>query len=105
MPIVSQKRAYGTILNDLSSLKHAHKFVWYELTWSSDYHFQHLLRGVKHFLGQAVSRKRAITSSILHEAWDSFPLYTAMCALFLVVFFTFLHKSNLVPDNMRQISP
>ena len=103
--LVSQKCAYGTILNDLSSLKHAHKFAWYELTWSSDYHFQLLLRGVKRFLGQAVSRKSAITSSILHEAWDSFPLYAAMCALFLVVFFTFLHKSNLVPDNTRQISP
>ena len=28
-----------------------------------------------------------------------------MCALILVAFFTFLHKSNLVPDNTRQISP
>ena len=28
-----------------------------------------------------------------------------MCALFLVVFSTFLHKSNLVPDNTRQIFP
>ena len=90
--LVSQKRAYGTILNDLSSLKHAHKFAWFELTWSSDYHFELLLQGVKRFLGQAVSRKSAITSSILHEAWDSFPLHAAMCALFLVVFFTFWDK-------------
>ena len=44
--LVSQKRAYGTIPNDLSSLKHAHKFARFELTWSSDYHFQLLLRGV-----------------------------------------------------------
>ena len=28
-----------------------------------------------------------------------------MCALFLVAFFTFLRKSNLVLDNPRQISP
>ena len=106
--LVSQKCAYGTILNDLSSLKHAHKFAWYELTWSSDYHFQLLLRGVKRFLGQAVSRKSAITPSILHAAWDSFdfsiPLHAAMWALFLVAFFTFLRKSNMVPDNTRQIS-
>ena len=32
------------------------------------------------------------------------PLHAAMWALFLVAFFTFLRKSNLVPDNTRQIS-
>ena len=57
---------------------------------------------LKRFLGQAVSRKSAITPSILHAAWDSFdfsiPLHAAMRALFLVAFFTFLRKSNLIPD-------
>ena len=108
--LVTQKRAYSTILNHLSSLKHAQKFAgYYELTWSSDYHFQLLLLGVKRFLGQAVSRKSAITPSILHAACNSFdfsiPLHAAMWALFLVAFFTFLRKSNLLPDNKRQISP
>ena len=107
--LVAQKRAYGTILNHISSLKHAHQLAGYELTWSSDYRFQLLLRGAKRFLGQAVSRKSAITPSILHAAFDFFnfsiPLHATMWALFLVVFFTFLHKSNLVPDNPRQISP
>ena len=107
--LVTQKRAYGTILNHLSSLKHAHQFPGCELTWNSDYYFQLLLRGVKRFLGQAVSRKSAITPFILHAAWDSFnfsiPLHAAMWAPFLFAFFTFLRKSNLVPDNTRQISP
>ena len=49
--LVAQKRAYGTVLNHVSSLKHAHRLAGYELTWSSDYHFQLLLRGVKRFLG------------------------------------------------------
>ena len=57
--LVTQKRAYGTVLNHISSLKHAHQFAGHELTWSSDYHFQLLLQGVKRFLGQAVSRKSA----------------------------------------------
>lgn len=104
-----QKRASGTILNHLSSLKHAHQIAGYELTWSSNYHFQLLLRGTKRFLGQAVARKYAITPSILHAAFDHFnlslPLHAAMWALFLVAFFTFLRKSNLVPDNLRRISP
>ena len=107
--LVAQKRAYGTVLNHISSLKHAHQFAGYQLTWSSDYHFQLLLRGVKRFLGQAVSRKSAMTPSILHAAFALFdfsiPLHAAMWALLLVAFFTFLRKSNLVPDNRRQISP
>ena len=44
--LVTQKRAHGTILSHLSSLKHANKFAEYGLTWSSDYHFQRLLRVV-----------------------------------------------------------
>ena len=68
-----------------------------------------LLRGAKCFLGQAVSRKSSITPSILTAAFDLFnfsiPLHATMWALFLVAFFTFLCKSNLVPDNPRQISP
>ena len=87
--------AYGTVLNHISSLKHAHRLAGYELTWSSDYHFQLLLRGV--------SRKSPMTPSILHAAFDLFnfhiPLHAAMWALFLVAFFTFLRKSDLVPDN------
>ena len=67
-----------------------------------------MLRGVKRFLGQAVSRKSPMTPSILHAAFDLFnfhiPLHAAMWALFLAAFFTFLLKSNLVPDNTRQIS-
>lgn len=101
--LVAQNRTYGTILNHLSSLKHAHQLAGYELTWSSDYRFQLLLRGAKRFLGQAVSRKSAITPSILHAASALFnfsiPLHATMWALFLVAFFTFLRKSNLVPDN------
>ena len=80
--LVTQKRAYGIILNHISSLKHAHQLAGYELTWSSDYRFQLLLCGVKRFLGQAVSLKSTITPSILHAASDLFnpsiPLHATM---------------------------
>ena len=33
--LVAQKRAYGTALNHISSLKHAHCLAGYELTWIS----------------------------------------------------------------------
>lgn len=91
--LVAQNRTYDTILNHPGSLTHAHQLAGYELTWSSDYRFQLLLRGAKRFLGQAVSRKSAITPSILHAASALFnfsiPLQATMWALFLVAFFTF----------------
>ena len=76
--LVTQKGAYGTILNHLSGLKHAHQFAGYELTYSSDTFVTrcYTLFRPGHFL--------------------------AMWALFLV---TFSRKSNLVPDNTRQMSP
>lgn len=92
--LVMQKRAYGTMLDHISSLKHVHQLAGYDLTWSSDYHFQLLLQGVKCFLGQAVPSKSAMTPSILHAAFELFnfsiPLHAAMWALFLVAFLTFL---------------
>lgn len=47
--LVTWNRASGTILNHLSSLKRAHQIAGYELTWSSNYHYQLLLRGTKLF--------------------------------------------------------
>ena len=92
--LVAQNRVYGTILNHLSSLKHAHQLAGYELTWSSDYRFQLLLQGAKLFLGQAVSGKSTkFPHSILHAASALFnfsiPLHVTMWVLFLVAFFTF----------------
>ena len=107
--LVAQKQAYGTVLNHISSLKHAHRLAGYELTWSSDYHFQLLLRGVKRFLGQAVSRKSPMTPSILHAAFDLFnfriPLHAAMWALILVAFFTFCANLISYPTTRGKFSP
>ena len=95
-------------VNHISSLKHFHQLAGYELTLSSDYRFALLLRGAKRFLEQAVSRKSAITPHILHGMFVLFdfsiPRHAAMWALFLVVFFTLLRKSNLVTDTPRDIS-
>ena len=43
--LVAQKRVYGTVL----TCNHTHRLAGYEPTWSSDYHFQLLLRGVSVF--------------------------------------------------------
>ena len=48
---------------------------------------------------------RVITPQTSIHPWASDkPLHAAMWALFLIAFFTFLHKSNLVPDVANCIS-
>ena len=107
--LVSLGRVNGTILNHLSSIKHMHKFLGHDLTWDSDYRYKLLLRGVKRYLGTAVQRKAPITPRLLLRIVHLFdfdkPLHVAMWALFLVAFYSFLRKSNLVVDCAAQVSP
>ena len=58
-------RAYGTILNHLSSIKHMHELLRYELNWDSDYCYILLLHGDKRHLGIAVKRQAPITLHLL----------------------------------------
>ena len=107
--LVSLGRVYGTILNYLSSINHMHKLLGHDLTWDSDYRYKLLLRGVKRYLGTAVQRKAPITPRLLLRIVHLFdfdkPLHVAMWALFLVAFYSFLRKSNLVVDRAAQVSP
>ena len=65
--------------------------------------FQLALRGSKRLLGTAPFRKLPITPKLLLSMARLFnlgnPLHAAMWALFLVAFFSFLRKSNLVVDS------
>ena len=65
--------------------------------------FQLALRGSKRLLGAAPFRKLPITPKLLLSMARLFnlgnPLHAAMWALFLVAFFSFLRKSNLVVDS------
>lgn len=73
------------------------------------YSFQLALHGCKRFLGAAPARKLAITPILLSRMVSLFdathPLQAAMRALFLVAFFSFLRKSNLVVPSVRVNSP
>ena len=101
--LVSLGRAYGTSLNHLTSLKHMYKLLGHELTWDCDYRYKLLLRGAKRHLGTPVKREAPITSHLLLKIAPLFdrenPLQAAMWALFLVAFYSFLRKSNLVVDS------
>ena len=107
--LVSLSRVYGTILNHLSSIKHMHKLLGHELTWDTDYQYKLILRRAKRYLGTEVKRKAPITPRLLlrmvHLFDFSNPLDVAMWELFLVAFYSFLRKSNLVVNCVAQVLP
>ena len=102
-------RSYGTVQNHISTIKHYHRLFGFHPRWENLYSFQLALRGCKRFLGVAPARKLAITPILLLRMVSMFdatqPLQAAMRALFLVAFFSFLQKSNLVVPSAHVISP
>ncbi|XP_044165015.1 uncharacterized protein LOC122948955 [Acropora millepora] len=101
-------RAFGTIQNHISSIKHCHLLLGFALGWDSAYLFQLALRGSKRLLGTAPFRKLPITPNLLLSMARLVnlgnPLHAAMWALFLVAFFSFLRKSNLVAASPSTLS-
>ena len=102
-------RSYGTVQNHIASIKHFHRLFGFPPGWDHSYSFQLALRGCKRFLGSAPGRKLPITPTLLLRMVSlldpSNPLQAAMWALFLVAFFSFLRKSNLVVQSACVISP
>ena len=101
-------RRFGTIQNHISSLKHFHQFYGFHSGWEQNYSYKLIIKGLKRYLGMQSNRKQAITPLFLHRMAFFFdlriPLHAAMWALFLVAFFSFLRKSNLVVENTRSVS-
>ena len=102
-------RSYGTVQNRISTIKHYHCLFGFHPGWENLYSFQLALHGCKRFSGAAPARKLAITPILLLRMVSMFnatqPLQAAMQALFLVAFFSFLRKSNLVVPSAHVISP
>jgi len=100
-------RRFGTIQNHISSLKHFHEVYDFHLGWEQHYFFWVIIKGTKHYLGLQSNSKQAITPLMLHRMAFFFdlriPLHAAMWAYFLVAFFSFLRKSNLVIENTRSV--
>jgi len=93
-------RKYGTIQNHIASLKHFHQLHGFTLGWDTNFLFALTLKGLKRYASNFVNRKQAITPQMLHQMSACLkltsPLHAAMWSLFLVAFFSFLRKSNLV---------
>lgn len=101
-------RTFGTIQNHLASIKHFHQIAGFSLGWQEDYLFRLTLNGAKRYLSMAINRKEPITPSLLHTMAPLFrldnPLHAAMWSLFLVAFFSFLRKSNLVVSHNASLA-
>jgi hypothetical protein len=86
-----------------------HQYLGFALTWDTDYHYKLILRGCQRFIGLAPNRKSAFSPHMLYDInllLDlRLPLHSALWALCLVAFFTFLRKSNLVVEHADRISP
>ena len=63
---------------------------------------------MRRILGDCVARKEPITTEILFKLFCQFDFsnhsHVCMRALFLVVFFSFLRISNLVPFKLSEIA-
>ena len=96
-------RSYGTVQNHIASIKHFHHLLGFPPRWDNLYSFQLVLCGCKRFLGVAPARKLPITPILLLCMVSLFdtskPIQAAIRALFLVVFFSFLRKSNLLAQS------
>ena len=96
-------RTYGTITNHLSRIKHVNNLLGCDRVWDNHFRFNLVLRVAKRYIGlSSPTRKSPITPKILLQIYPLFsmdkPLHAALWALFLMAFFNFLRKSNLVSD-------
>ena len=100
-------RTYGTIINHLSRIKHVNQLLGCDRVWDNHFRFNLVLRGAKRYIGSSPTRKSPISPKILLQIYPLFSmdksLHAALWALFLMAFFNFLRKSNLVPDVENSI--
>ena len=100
---------YSSILNYLDGLRWLHVMFDLPPPPLSHCRVQLTLRGLKRLLSASVQRKLPITPTILLALRDvmdfSLPLHRALWAAFLLGFFTFFRKSNIIPPSHSQFSP
>ena len=106
---LSRTLKYSSIANYLDGLRWLHVMFDYPPPPISHCRVQLTLRGLKRLLSASVKRKLPITPTILLALRDvmdlSLPLHLAFWAAFLLGFFSFFRKSNIIPPSHSQFSP
>ncbi|XP_070567566.1 uncharacterized protein [Ptychodera flava] len=101
--------AYGTLLNFKASLKRFALYNGYDVEPLSDFFVSLSLRALKKELSCLPKQKLPITPSILLKFarfldFDK-PVHAALWSCFLIAFFGFFRKSNLVPSSTVTFDP
>ena len=93
-------RSAGTVFNYLNALRHVNLHMGFDVSFMDDYDSQMMKRAVCKILGDNHFRKSEISIHLLCQIVgcldDTIPLHCCMKALFLVAFFSFLCKANLL---------
>ena len=96
----------ASVNNYLAALKKVNILMGAEIDFMTDIESSLLKWSLRKILGENGNRKEEINIEILSGLCkvldDSIPLHACMKALFLVAFFSFLRKSNLLPRSQLE---
>lgn len=106
---LSRSMTIGTLENNVSAVKKLHQRAGYCVSNFESLTFTDTIRGLRKLIGKPPSRKLPITPEILLKLHTIFqlhkPKHSALWAAFLIAFFTFSRKSNIVPPSITDFDP
>ena len=98
--------SYLSLKNYLSALKKINLLLGADVEFMNDTGSNMLKRALRKILGENMNRKEEITIQLLSRICSilnaSVPLHACMKVIFLVAFFSFLRKSNLLPRSVGE---
>lgn len=97
--------SYQTLLNYIDGARYYHSLMGYSFDVKDSFIVKNTLRGVRRQLGDSVSDKLPITPRVLLDIYQVMDhtrtVHIVVWAAFLVAFYGFLRKSNVVPPSAK----
>ena len=101
--------SYNYVTQRLNSVRLLHLYHGFPCEAITSFPVSLCKKGLKRIMGTGQRQKHPITIDILRRMRQcldmSFPTHAAIWCLFVVAFFSFLRKSNLVPPSEREFDP
>ena len=106
---LSRSMTIRSISNNLSAVKKLHQLGGHSIASFDSITLTDTVNGLRRLIGKPPSRKLPITPGILSKLRSIFtlhkPKHAALWASFLIAFFTFSRKSNIVPPSTADFDP
>ena len=98
---------YSTIINYLSAINVLHRHFGHNVTYQDVFPIKLIIRGLRRILGDTQEQKLPITPEILKRIRPTLAANSdsGFWAAMLIGFYTFFHKSNLVPKSVKDFDP